>query len=433
MRIPGKQIAPITAMGNLPAIAAPQSLEQYLVRINEGLATAEYLVGPTAPFTTIQSAINAAVADGASPSNPKVVLVMPAGPYIEPLTLTGGGITLVALAPNTQTGSCYLIGNVSVVDPGSAGPVDYPAYWIQGFFIEGQVTISGTSSVNDCQLFLDGTQVFSGAGDAITNNVNGFGITLINRAAVTNAVATDRAIFSGLGNLLNVAVFESSVQRVVLNTGAFFARASDTRAIVCGTQGSAVLNYCYVFALNEAPLQLNATGGQLSRFYGNTLERDGTPGPAVTTVGVTAPYQHAGNVCVGDITDPAFPSAGSIDGFDWEGYADTTRNRNMAASVTVADGNVACATTLSVRPAQGSLVRVFVNGLEVLVAASNAEKTTSECYFSADGGVTAKSFGQVGNIAAGDLLYWNGSVATYELAVTDRIRFDYAVSPFQIN
>jgi hypothetical protein len=190
-----------------------------------------------------------------------------------------------------------------------------------------------------------------------------------------------------------------------------------------------------VNATSEAPVQLNATGGQLSHIYGCTLDRAGTAGVAVASVGGSAPVKHGGNVVIGNLTDPAFPSVanGSLGSFDWEGYADTARNRNMAASVTVADGNLACATALSVRPAQGSMVRVFVNGVEVLLAASNAELATSECYFSGDGGATARSFGQTGTIAAGDLLYWNGSVATYQLAATDRIRFDYPVSPFQVN
>lgn len=434
MRFPGKQVEPITPMGNLPAIAAPQSLEQYLVRINEGLATAEYLVGPTAPFTTIQSAIDAAVADGASPLNPKVVLVMPAPPYVENLTLTGGGVTLVALAPNLQTGSCYIIGDVSVVDPG-AGPGEFPAYFLQGFYIEGQITITGTPSSTPCVLWLDSTTVaYFSPGDTLTNAVNNFSLRLTGASAiVSGALPTDRSIFSPVGAQLSITCAYSSTNRISVGFGIVDASYSNLGAVICGASGFAFLHACYVTSGSEAAVQLNATAGQLTNLSKNTFQRSGTAGPVVTTVGVTAPYRHVGNTAVGNITDPAFPSLGSIDGFDWEGYASTTRNRNMAASVTAADGDLACATPLSVRPAQGSMVRVTVNGIEVLVAANNAERATSECYFSADGGATAKSFGQVGTIAAGDLLYWNGTVATYELAATDLIRFDYAVSPYQIN
>lgn len=432
MRFPGKQIAPTTPMGNLPPIAAPQSLEQYLVRINEGLATAEYLVGATAPYTTIQAAITAALADGASPTNPKVVSVMP-GFYPENLTLTGGGITLVALAQNFATAAVYLQGNVSVVDPGSP-PGEFPSYAFQGFYIEGFITISGAPSSTACNLLLDNTTVFPTAvGNVITNGVNNFSLVAFNSSRVIAAAPANFAVFSPIGSELNVTASYASFSRLSVAFGLVNVEFSSIGTVICGASGFAILRFCFVSGAGEAALQLNATAGQLSRLEDVTFERTGGAGPVVTTVGATAPYRHIRCAAVGNITEPAFPSVGSVDGFDWEGYADTTRNRNMVASVTVADGNLACATPLSVRPAQGSMIRVFVNGLEVLVAGNNAERATSECYFSGDGGVTARSFGQVGTIAASDLLYWNGSVALYQLAATDRIRFDYPVSPYQIN
>jgi hypothetical protein len=432
MRFPGKQIAPTTAMGNLPAIAAPQSLEQYLARINEGLATAEYLVGPTAPFTTIQSAINQAVADGASPSNPKVVLVMPSAPYVGNITLTTGGIALVALAPNTYTGMVWIAGNVSIVDPG-LGASDYPSYWIEGFYIEGNVTISGAPSTNICYLTMANTYVYAAAGNAITNGVNGFGVELVNKSLVTAVTPANFALFSAVGSRMTFFALYSSMGRVSVANGSVVGLYSQMETVVCGSAAIARLDYCGIFSTSEAPVQLGNTAGNSSFINDCLFNRTGTAGPAVTSVGATAPYIHARNTVRGSITDPAFPSVGSIDGYDWEGYADTTRNRTMVASVTVADGNLACATALSVRPAQGSMISVLVNGVKVLLAATAAAKATSDCYFSANGGVTAKSFGQLGTIAAGDLLYWNGSVALYQLAATDRIDFEYAVSPYQVN
>jgi hypothetical protein len=96
-----------------------------------------------------------------------------------------------------------------------------------------------------------------------------------------------------------------------------------------------------------------------------------------------------------------------------------TANINMAASVTVSDKDLACATALVARPATGYPF-VFVNG-----AMQRLGGLTEDCYFSADGGVTARTLGTLGNIAAGDLLYWNGSIAGFQLAVTDKITFDY--------
>jgi hypothetical protein len=96
-----------------------------------------------------------------------------------------------------------------------------------------------------------------------------------------------------------------------------------------------------------------------------------------------------------------------------------TANINMVASVTVADKDLACATALVARPATG-VPFVFVNG-----AMQHLGDLTADCYFSADGGVTARTLGTAGNIAANDRLYWNGSIAGYQLAATDKITLDY--------
>ena len=50
---------------------------------------------------------------------------------------------------------------------------------------------------------------------------------------------------------------------------------------------------------------------------------------------------------------------------------------------------------------------------------------TLNCYFSADGGTTAKS---VSALTSGDQLYWNGTVAGFDLDTSDVIDFDYDVS-----
>ena len=99
----------------------------------------------------------------------------------------------------------------------------------------------------------------------------------------------------------------------------------------------------------------------------------------------------------------------------------TTSNKAMAASLTTADGQSACATTLAATPGNHAYIQIFVNGLHEVLG--DGVKTKS-CYFSADGGTTART---IANIASGDTLYWNGSIAGYQLATTDIIDFDYAV------
>jgi hypothetical protein len=99
--------------------------------------------------------------------------------------------------------------------------------------------------------------------------------------------------------------------------------------------------------------------------------------------------------------------------------APSTSNKNMVASVTAVDGALACATALVSTPTGGSYVEVQVNG--ATQSLGNGVKTDS-CYFSADGGTTARAYSA---IQAADLLYWVGTVAGFQLAATDRINFLY--------
>ena len=114
------------------------------------------------------------------------------------------------------------------------------------------------------------------------------------------------------------------------------------------------------------------------------------------------------------ITIQAFASAGSSTN-------PSTSNKFMAASATTADGDAACATGLAGTPAANSYVKVTVNGDEPEVG--NGVKT-KDCYFSGDSGATARAFNAV---VSGDKLYWNGSIAGYQLATTDKVSFEYNV------
>jgi hypothetical protein len=67
-------------------------------------------------------------------------------------------------------------------------------------------------------------------------------------------------------------------------------------------------------------------------------------------------------------------------------------------------------------------IDVRVNGLQATVG--NALRNTS-CYFSVDGGATALA---IDNIAIGDQMYWNGSIAGYDLdAVGDVVSIHYLI------
>jgi len=75
--------------------------------------------------------------------------------------------------------------------------------------------------------------------------------------------------------------------------------------------------------------------------------------------------------------------------------------------------------TIDYTPFLDSAVDIIVNG--VGVSEGNGVKT-SDCYFSNDGGTTAKT---IANIEAGDELYWNGDIAGFDLTADDVIDIIY--------
>lgn len=102
------------------------------------------------------------------------------------------------------------------------------------------------------------------------------------------------------------------------------------------------------------------------------------------------------------------------------GYA-TSSNKDMTAATTTADGDVACPTAIAATPVGDGYVRVLVNGIGVPVGDGT---TNAPCYFSANGSAARN----LSDIASGDQLYWNGSIAGYQLdSATDVIDFDYSV------
>lgn len=69
---------------------------------------------------------------------------------------------------------------------------------------------------------------------------------------------------------------------------------------------------------------------------------------------------------------------------------------------------------------QGAVV-VDVNGITASVGDG---VKTADCYFSTDGGVTAKT---IDDFLIGDELIWNGVIAGYDLDADDRVSFLYVV------
>lgn len=120
------------------------------------------------------------------------------------------------------------------------------------------------------------------------------------------------------------------------------------------------------------------------------------------------------------------PKQINLVGFAWA--TGDRSNKSMAASTTAVDGDLACATTVAQAPASssanGGYIGVQVNGVSYLVG--DGTKVAVDCYFSGDGGTTARA---LKSVVAGDLLYWNGSVVGFQLAAaTDKINFLYSTT-----
>jgi hypothetical protein len=110
----------------------------------------------------------------------------------------------------------------------------------------------------------------------------------------------------------------------------------------------------------------------------------------------------------------------SIDIFDDGNWIEiqiptTVSDKDLTSAVTAGDGST---TALTITTTPLGFVSIFVNGN---LANLKGDKT-GDCYFSADAGATAKVLNA---IVATNVLYWNGVIAGYELAVTDRIDLLY--------
>lgn len=99
----------------------------------------------------------------------------------------------------------------------------------------------------------------------------------------------------------------------------------------------------------------------------------------------------------------------------------TKENKDMPAESTGSDGDLACDTGVAITPSDHGYIIVSINGN--IVSVGDGVKT-KDCYFSNDAGATARA---IQDIVAGDKLYWNGTIAGYELDANDRIDFNFDI------
>lgn len=98
----------------------------------------------------------------------------------------------------------------------------------------------------------------------------------------------------------------------------------------------------------------------------------------------------------------------------------TTDDKDLTPASTSGDGDDS---TLDITntPADGGFIEVLVNGVQQVLGDG---VKTKDCYFSSDGGTTARA---IAAITAADSLFWNGVIVGFDLAVDDRVDFNYDV------
>ena len=77
--------------------------------------------------------------------------------------------------------------------------------------------------------------------------------------------------------------------------------------------------------------------------------------------------------------------------------------------------------TIAATPSGNGYVMVLVNGS--MQELGDGVKT-KDCYFTGDSGTTARA---ISAIVATDKFYWNGVISGFDLAVTDKVDFQYNV------
>lgn len=100
--------------------------------------------------------------------------------------------------------------------------------------------------------------------------------------------------------------------------------------------------------------------------------------------------------------------------------APTKSDKAKTPNVT-AGNNADSGLTITTTPSGGSMVEVTVNG--VAQTLGDGVKT-KDCYFTGDNGATARA---INAIVATDKLFWNGTIAGFDLSATDSIDFYYNV------
>jgi len=282
------------------------------------------------------------------------------------------------------------------------------------FFVEEGTTYGDTGWVltADEEITLDSDdltfQQFSGAGQITAGNgIQKTGNTLsVKVQSNRGLVATSSGIAFDFVNELSSAGTLSAISTEIAVNNSGYQRATPAqvvKSVLTSANGftqsqstgltSLVLSSTGGLELSSSAFKVKLDGDSLaSASNGLSVKRNSENSIGLTTSGLVSPILRTDRMSL-------TPSAVS-------GSTAASTGAAIPSGVTIADG---------------SAVQVFVNGIKAKLGAST---TTSQCFFSADSGSSAKA---LDSIDAADVLFWNASATgSYDLETTDVLDIVYA-------
>lgn len=254
-----------------------------------------YFVGKSeqAKYQTIQSAIDAAILDGANPDNGATIFIAP-GFYSESLAISGGGISLVGSSPN----SCLINGDISF---STDGPT-FPAYSISGLTAFGAVSVFGSNvsrsyfncenSILDVRLILAATNLE---------------VSILNSKIF--APSTEANCIDIIEILFNLRIVSSKLGRSNIAVRALLANATTQIFIensvingwldLAGPSANVFGNLIY----SDGATCINDQLTSISEIYGNTFHLNDPGFPGINKTGTAIPT-YIGNTYADESTPP---------------------------------------------------------------------------------------------------------------------------------
>jgi hypothetical protein len=203
-------------------------------------------------------------------------------------------------------------------------------------------------------------------------------------------------------------------------------------------EGGMILTGTGVFS-NHGSLTLISIGEEINFQNSDTIEFSVVKDPITgSTVSASVSYSsltasHLNTGTNGGATAGYLLSSDAAGNFKWVnntsfgtvGGIPTVDDKNYMMSFDTSGDNASTGLFITNTPIDGSHVFITVNGQYFNVG--DGISTSSSCYFSNDGGITAKEFASPNQITAGDELYWNGIVVGTDLYTSWSISIYYKI------